>query len=139
MGELQKRIYADIQDTSIDPEIRDGLKVLKSDIQREKDKDVSDARVEKIIISTVNGIQEMLGYLDRDDDKESFSLAMKTHEFLCGYLPKKATDDEIKEWIQENIDLSQYKNKMQAMRPIMSHFGNRADGNKVKDILMNEV
>lgn len=52
------------------------------------------------------------------------------------YLPKEVSVDEIKEWIIENIDFSQYKNKMQAMGPIMKQF-NGADGNVVKQILMS--
>ena len=135
MGDLQKQIYIDIQDISIDNNIRAGLKVLKSDIQRERNKDVSDDRVEKLIISTMNGIIELLGYLDRDDDKELFVSNMKMHNFLSKYLPKKVTNEEVKEWIKENIDFSQYKNKMQAMKPIMTYFGNKTNGNDVKNIL----
>lgn len=51
------------------------------------------------------------------------------------YLPKQATEEEIKLWVQDNIDFSRYKNKMQAMGPIMKQFKG-ADGNFVKSILM---
>jgi len=57
-----------------------------------------------------------------------------------GYLPKQlplATDIEIKEWISENLNLADFKNKMQAMGPIMAHFGERVDGKGVKQILIN--
>ncbi len=56
-------------------------------------------------------------------------------EVMEGYLPKQASEDEIRKWIQENIDFSKFKNKMQAMKPIMAHFGSSADGNMVKNIL----
>ncbi|MEE4166894.1 MAG: GatB/YqeY domain-containing protein, partial [Desulfocapsaceae bacterium] len=56
-------------------------------------------------------------------------------EVLEGYLPKQAGEAEIKKWIEENIDFSQFKNKMQAMKPIMAHFGSSADGNLVKNLL----
>ena len=52
-----------------------------------------------------------------------------------GYLPKQASEEEIRKWIQENIDFSVFKNKMQAMKPIMAHFGSSVDGNTVKNIL----
>jgi len=52
-----------------------------------------------------------------------------------GYLPKMVSREEIVSWIGENIDFSQYKNKMQAMGPIMKHFGAAADGNAVRMIL----
>jgi len=54
---------------------------------------------------------------------------------LESYLPKMANRDEILVWINENIDFSDYKSPMQAMAPIMKHFGKLADGNMVKGIL----
>ncbi|OGR04498.1 MAG: hypothetical protein A2511_15010 [Deltaproteobacteria bacterium RIFOXYD12_FULL_50_9] len=54
---------------------------------------------------------------------------------LESYLPKMAAADEIKAWIISNIDLAQIKNPMQVMKPIMQHFGKKADGNLVKQIL----
>jgi hypothetical protein len=52
------------------------------------------------------------------------------------YLPKTATisANDIKEWIKRNINFDDYKNKMQAMGPIMKHFKG-ADGNIVRKIL----
>lgn len=46
-----------------------------------------------------------------------------------------ATDEEIITWINQNVDFSKFKNKMQAMGLIMKHFGATADGNTVKKIL----
>ncbi len=54
---------------------------------------------------------------------------------LESYLPKMATKEELTAWINENIDLSEFKNSMQAMGTIMKHFGKLADGNLVKQIL----
>ena len=54
---------------------------------------------------------------------------------LESYLPKMATPEEIVAWIKENVDLSEYKNKMQAMGAIMKHFGKQADGKMVNQIL----
>jgi uncharacterized protein YqeY len=51
------------------------------------------------------------------------------------YLPKMADREEVLTWMNENIDLSQYKSPMQAMGPIMKHFGKLADGNMVKELL----
>ncbi|MDH3359551.1 MAG: GatB/YqeY domain-containing protein [Desulfobulbaceae bacterium] len=51
------------------------------------------------------------------------------------YLPQMATREEIAAWVDTEIDLSQFKSPMQAMGPIMKHFGKQADGNIVKDIL----
>ena len=54
---------------------------------------------------------------------------------LESYLPKMAGREEIIAWIKENIDFSEYKNKMQAMGAIMKHFGKQADGKMVNTIL----
>ncbi len=56
-------------------------------------------------------------------------------ELLNRYLPQMATIEEIEKWIQENVDLSQFKNPMQAMGNVMKHFGKLADGNQVKAVL----
>jgi uncharacterized protein YqeY len=54
---------------------------------------------------------------------------------LESYLPKMAPREAIVTWIEENIDFSGYKNKMQAMGAIMKHFGEQADGKVVNEIL----
>ena len=56
-------------------------------------------------------------------------------EILQFYLPAAASREEIVAWIRANIDFSQYKNKMQAMGPVMKHFGKLADGKQVNHIL----
>jgi len=56
-------------------------------------------------------------------------------EALEAYLPKMAGREEVMAWIRENIDFSEYKSPMQAMAPIMKHFGKLADGNMVKELL----
>jgi uncharacterized protein YqeY len=59
-------------------------------------------------------------------------------EILQRYLPKLVSREEIEAWIKENIDFSQYKNKMQAMGTIMKHFGKTADGKQVNQILQEK-
>lgn len=56
-------------------------------------------------------------------------------QVLESYLPQMASEDEILAWAKANIDLSQFKSSMQAMGPIMKHFGKNADGNLVKKVL----
>lgn len=60
-------------------------------------------------------------------------------QILERYLPPTADRDEIAAWIRANIDFSRYKSPMQAMGTIMEHFGTRADGNRVKQILQEMV
>ena len=58
-------------------------------------------------------------------------------EILESYLPGMATKEEIVVWIEENIDFTEFKSPMQAMGPIMKHFGKLADGKMVKQILQD--
>jgi hypothetical protein len=55
---------------------------------------------------------------------------------LEGFLPQMITKEEIVEFIKNNIDFSQLKNKMQAIGIIKNHFGNTVDANLVRDILL---
>ena len=55
---------------------------------------------------------------------------------LSTYLPRLAGEKEITEWIGANIDFSTFKNPMQAMGPVMKHFGKLADGSLVRKILL---
>jgi uncharacterized protein YqeY len=50
-------------------------------------------------------------------------------------LPKMVDPEEIIAWIRDNIDFSEFNNKMQAMGPVMKHFGKLADGKLVNQIL----
>ena len=51
------------------------------------------------------------------------------------YLPQMASREEIVAWVEANINIGDFKSPMQAMGPIMKHFGKQADGNIVKEIL----
>lgn len=52
------------------------------------------------------------------------------------YLPQQSSEEDIIAWINDNIDFSKMKNKMQAMGQITKQFSSM-DGKLLKDILMN--
>jgi uncharacterized protein len=56
-------------------------------------------------------------------------------QILENYLPRQTGREEIEAWIGKNIDFSQYKSPVQAMGPVMKHFGKTADGNLVRQLL----
>jgi uncharacterized protein YqeY len=58
-------------------------------------------------------------------------------EILNSYLPRMANQEVITAWIEDNVDFTALKNPMQAMGPIMKHFGKLADGQLVKQILQD--
>lgn len=137
MGKLQKQIYADytaiVSDkTTINNSwfktLRDNLKFVIGELQRQPTKELTDEQVVGIFKKLVKSIKEIPAELS-EKDVELISLLEK-------YLPKEATEEEIISFIK-TIDFSKYNNKMQAMKEIMQHFGSAVDGNKVKTILLN--
>lgn len=113
----------------------DVIKLLKKYISQEKERNVyqlgylkekdvegkSAAEVKKLVNNTVTELGD--------------ALSSELIEIAQGYLPAQATEEDIIVWINDNLDLSQFRNKMQAMGPIMKQFKG-ADGNFVKGILL---
>lgn len=103
------------------------LRVLLGEFQRQGKKELDDAEVVAIIRKLIKAERETL---ERTGQESSPYL-----EVIESYQPRQASEDDIRAWIAANIDFSQLKNKMQAMRPIMTHFGTTADGDTVKKVL----
>ena len=84
---------------------------------------------------------DILGTIKRLVKSEQTVLEIKKEEtseyleILQSYLPATASREEIAAWIKANINFSQYKNKIQAMGPVMKHFGKQAYGKQVNQIL----
>ncbi len=128
---LQKQIKSDLT-TAIkakDQEKKDTLRVILGEFGRLDKKELSDDEVVKILKKLIKSEKEMLE--KKGDDADSIFIRV-----IENYLPKMATQEEITNWIKQNVDFSEFKNKMQAMGLIMKHFGTTADGNEVKKILL---
>ena len=104
------------------------LRVVIGELGRSDKKELSDDEVIKVLRKLIKSEKEVLDKKGDDSDSEYINI-------IESYLPKMATDEEIKIWIKQNIDFSQFKSKMQAMGSIMKHFGSLADGNMVRKIL----
>ena len=128
---LQKQIKSDLTAAikAKDQEKKDTLRVILGEFGRLDKKELSDDEVVKILKKLIKSEKEML---DKKGD-ETDSIFIRVIE---NYLPKMATQAEITNWIEQNVDFSEFKNKMQAMGLIMKHFGATADGNAVKKILL---
>jgi uncharacterized protein YqeY len=128
---LQKQIKSDLTAAikAKDEEKKDTLRVILGEFGRLDKKELSDDEVVKILKKLIKSEKEML---DKKGD-ETDSIFIRVIE---NYLPKMATQAEITNWIEQNVDFSEFKNKMQAMGLIMKHFGATADGNAVKKILL---
>lgn len=107
---------------------KDAIRVVMGELARQDKKTFADDEIVRILKKLIKSEKEML-------EKSGRGPTSPFIEIIDAYLPKMATKDEIHSWIAANIDFSKYKNKMQAMGAIMSHFGASADGNTVKQVL----
>lgn len=103
------------------------LKSGKKTTRLKKPAEITDDDILGIIKGLVKSEQTVL-----DIKKEGTSQYL---EILQSYLPATASREEIVAWIEANIDFSQFKNEMQAMGPVMKHFGKLADGKQVNQVL----
>ena len=126
---MQKSIHDDLRQSMKEKNDAktSALRVLVGEFQRQAKKELSDTEVLAIIKKLIKS------------ETETIAMARLTESdylrILKGYLPQEAGEDEIRAWIRGNIEFGQFKNKMQAMKPIMAHFGGSVDGNMVKKIL----
>lgn len=126
---LQEKIQAELK---VSIKARDtartgAVRILIGEFQRQPEKVLSDEQVIAIIKKLIKSEKELLA-----------SANQVSSDFLTimeDYLPRQASREEIAAWIAANIDFSTFGNRMQAMKPIMAHFGSATDGNTVKDIL----
>ena len=128
---LQEQISAELKTAmkSRDRVKTDAVRVLIGEFQRQPEKELTDQQVAGIIRKLIKSEKELLAASGSEDS--GFI------EVLEGYLPQQAGEDEIRKWIAENIDLGEFNNTMQAMKPIMAHIAGNADGNTVKKILQS--
>lgn len=106
------------------------IRIIMGELARLEQKAVPDDDVVKIIKKLIKAEKETL---ERGGAEQSGYI-----ELLESYLPHMASEEELIAWIDANVDFSQFGNRMQAMKPIMAHFGAGADGNRVKQILQGK-
>ena len=124
--QIKKDLMGAMKDKNEDK--KSTLRVIMGEFARADTKELSDDEVIKVLKKLIKSEKETLSRKGSDEDSV-FIRIIET------YLPQMALENEIIAWVNDNIDLSQFKSKMQAMGPIMKHFGTRADGNAVKAIL----
>jgi len=130
---IQERIQNDLKESikSRDKDKTSYLKVIVGELQRLPDKELKDNQVVRVI-------KKLIEY-EKENAERSKLDGSEYLDLLESYIPEQISSGEIEKWIKENIDFSQYKNKMQAMKPIMAHFGTGADGKIVKSILEKNI
>lgn len=127
---LQERIKSDLAAAmkARDDLKKNAIRVIMGEFSRLNRKQLEDDDVVKVLKKLIKAEKETLEKRGGAQDSEYI-------RFVESYLPQMASEDDIRKWISEHIDFSQYKSKMQAMKPIMANFGSTADGNTVKKIL----
>jgi uncharacterized protein YqeY len=110
-----------------DTERTGAIRILMGEFARQPEKILSDEQVIAIVKKLIKSERELLAA--QKQEGSSFLTIMEE------YLPKQASEQEVYAWVKENIDFSAFGNKIQAMRPIMQHFGSTVDGNVVKKVL----
>jgi len=127
---LQETIKKDLVSAmkARDEEKKAALRVILGEFGRSDKKELSDDEVVKVLRKLMKSEKEVLEKKGAERDSEFLKI-------IESYLPGMASEEEIIAWINEHIDFSRFKNKMQAMGSIMKHFGSMADGDTVKQIL----
>ena len=118
-----RQVMAEFPGLTVPIELQSGKKTTRP----KKPQEITDEDIIDIIRKLVKAEKTVL---EAKNEASSGYLKM-----LESYLPQMATREAITAWIQENIDFSDFKSPMQAMGPIMKHFGKQADGSLVKQIL----
>ncbi len=129
---IQEQIKADLKIAMKEKDVdrKETIRVIMGEFARMESKELSDDDVIKVLKKLIKSERETIERKGETQDSRFIKI-------IEAYLPQTVSDDDIKAWIAENIDLSEFNNKMQAMKPIMQHFGSSADGNQVKQILQN--
>lgn len=127
---IQETLKADLKHAlkEKNEERKSTIRVILGEFSRLETKELSDDEAIKVLKKLVKAEKETLEKKGATEESEFIAI-------VNSYLPKEVTAEEIETWIRKNIDLSSFKNKMQAMKPVMSHFGSSADGNLIKEIL----
>jgi uncharacterized protein len=132
MMTLQDKLKDDLKSAmkARDEAKKNALRVVMGEMARLDKKQFADDEVIRILKKLIKSEKEML---EKSGQGETSGFI----DIIEAYLPKMATEDEIRQWIAGHVDFSAYKNKMQAMGSIMAHFGAAADGNTVKRVLQS--
>lgn len=124
---LQERIKNDLSESikNRNKEKTNTLKLIYGELQR-LDKNIIDEQTISVLKKLVKYEEENLERLNLKESE--YSLILKN------YLPQQISEEDIKNWVINNIDFSQFKNKFESIRVIKEHFPD-SDGKVIKKII----
>ena len=118
-------------------DVKNALRIVKAEFQREKTKTISDGRALKIIRELIKHEKERISHIDvfKRGGNDEKSDAIRYIHVLTGFLPTMVGEEVIRDWVIDNIDFSEFKNPMQAMKFILEHFGTRVDNKTAREVI----
>jgi uncharacterized protein YqeY len=134
---LEKCLRDDLKKAQFakDEKAKETLRMVLGELPRLNKKageKVTDEEIIKIITNLIKSETIVLEYSGIDTSKSRFI------NILSGYLPQMMTATEISKWIDDNVDVTAWPNKMAAMGPIMAQLKGKADGSLVKKVLLDK-
>lgn len=131
---LLDTLKADLKTAMIeqDADKKNALRLILGEVPRlnkSVGQNVSDDELFKIITKMIKSETVVMKY---NGQKSSTFI-----DCLEGYLPKMMNESEVKSWMRDNLDISQFEPKMKAMGFVMGQLKDKADGNIVKKILIS--
>lgn len=116
-----------------DEEKKNAIRMVKGEIPRlnlKAGEKATDEQIQKIISKLIKSEILVIEYSGQDKNDSTFI------KVLEDYLPQMMMEEEIKTWINDNINLDDFNPKIKAMGKIMGSLKDKADGNLVKKILL---
>ena len=124
MSNLLENLRADMKRSMTTDKERLGvLRVIVGETQRSVKKDLSDDEIIKMLKKMEKSEVEM------GDKGDSRFISV-----LREYIPQMLSREDIEKWIQENVDFTALKNKMQAVGLVKKEFGEQVDGKLVQEV-----
>ena len=122
---------------------RDVYRTLLSEIQSKSSgnkKQLKEEDVESIVSKYINSCKDSASFF-QDGDERKKSL-LKECELLEEFVPKYMSESDIKEYVKNNIDLSNFDNKGKAIGHVISSLkenGHKAEGKTVSKVISSLI
>ena len=134
---IQERIHNDLINGIKNREINKvkHLRVIMGELQRLDKKKLSDKEIEQLLTSMAKKANKNINKY-RCDVKGNTELITIIEKYTgMKHALTEITEDEIKTWIEENVDFRNFKNRMNCMGMIMQHFKGRSNPKLVQKVL----
>lgn len=127
---IYEKIKEDLKTLYKDPIKRNFLRYIIGEFQRLSVKEVDDVKAVKLLKKLIKDSEEVIKLGEKLGREQDLINLIKE------YLPEEASKEEIRNWILNNINFEDYKDKMQIIKPVMEYFGARSNGNIIRGVIM---